>query len=303
MADFPFRSEDEKEALIAFTTKNVPQGKALEGLDVPSLVRRLAPFKCGFLRQAPPSAPLPQRTFTLRELGRYIFPEIGMYAAIDGTVYDIGRKSPPLSFNQICTLLTPPTGYLHSHPGGTEILHQYAGLDATHEFQEAHSDWVQALEETSFLKVGRLVEERPRTDEIDDDEVALLDRVFRISALAAEDTPLYLKLAPYLGTDATEATKDKNAPQCLGQLFDRDDLIVAKLVDVAPRRITVSELKEHSHIPTRAERMEPDDVSDWRVWVAEGSAGDSGRQMVYDVTGKFCSFEISPCFGRDSIRC
>jgi hypothetical protein len=28
----------------------------------------------------------------MRELGRHIYPEVGMYCAIDGDVYDIGRK-------------------------------------------------------------------------------------------------------------------------------------------------------------------------------------------------------------------
>jgi hypothetical protein len=60
--------------------------------DMARLVERLAPYRCGFLRQnAPPALPR-QRIFTMRELARHIYPEVGMYCAIDGDVYDIGRK-------------------------------------------------------------------------------------------------------------------------------------------------------------------------------------------------------------------
>ena len=67
------------------------------GTDDPDVIlKRLAPFKCGFLRQAAGGAPT-QRAFTFRELGRYIYPEIGMYCAINGGVYDLGRTNLLLS--------------------------------------------------------------------------------------------------------------------------------------------------------------------------------------------------------------
>ncbi|KAK4134465.1 cytochrome b5, partial [Trichocladium antarcticum] len=83
------------------------------------LLRQLGPYKCGFLRQARATAPQQQRVFTMRELGRHVFPEIGLYCAVDGVVYDLTR-------------------YYHSHPGGTELLRQHAGRDATGAFQDAH---------------------------------------------------------------------------------------------------------------------------------------------------------------------
>lgn len=75
-------------------------------------------------------------------------------------------------------------GYLHSHPGGETILRQYAGHDATEAFREAHTDWAKTLQAYSSLKVGRIVEERSRTSDIDDDEIVLLGRVFRTSGLS-----------------------------------------------------------------------------------------------------------------------
>jgi hypothetical protein len=90
--DFHFRSEAEKGALIALATGKKSPAAALEGLDVANLLGRLAPHKCGYLRQAA-GLPPGERPFTLRELGRHIYPEVGMYCAVDGAVLDLGRES------------------------------------------------------------------------------------------------------------------------------------------------------------------------------------------------------------------
>jgi hypothetical protein len=92
--DFPFHSDKEKQALIALTTGDEPQGEALDALNMPDLFKRLAPYICGFVRQAAPPAPARERIFTRTELKRCIYPEIGMYCEIDGDVYDLGRKGP-----------------------------------------------------------------------------------------------------------------------------------------------------------------------------------------------------------------
>lgn len=89
--DFPFNSEAEKEALIALVS-NKASGDALNVLDANNLVTRLGPYKCGFLRQMAGAPPSRRRTFTLSELGRHIYPQIGMYCAIDGDVFDLGRE-------------------------------------------------------------------------------------------------------------------------------------------------------------------------------------------------------------------
>jgi hypothetical protein len=90
--EFSFDSEEEKQALLGLMRGNNFQAKDLDEVDMPVFLSRLAPYRCGYLRQEAPATPRRQRTFTLRELGRYIFPEIGMYCAIDGEVYDLGRK-------------------------------------------------------------------------------------------------------------------------------------------------------------------------------------------------------------------
>lgn len=91
-----------------------------------SLLARLGPNKCGYLKQAPVStSSLKPRLFTQYELGRHLYPPMGMYCAIDGDLYDLGRKIcryyqvkfPGLSIIQV--------SYLDSHPGGSQILRQF----------------------------------------------------------------------------------------------------------------------------------------------------------------------------------
>ncbi len=89
--DFPFPTLGDLEDV---TSKEKTLEEALATDDPAVILERLAPYKCGFLRQAACGAPT-QRPFTLRELGRYIFPNIGMYCAIDGDVYDLGRMESP----------------------------------------------------------------------------------------------------------------------------------------------------------------------------------------------------------------
>ena len=178
---FPYDSAAEKEALIALATKKRSQGKALEGLDVSDLLARLAPYKCGYIRQAPGAAPSRHRTFTLRELGRYIYPQIGMYCAIGGDVYDLGRKYMCLVLSHAEPLRLTSAGYLHSHPGGEQILHHYAGRDVTDAFCATHTDWARTLKNNGDLRVGRMVDEISQISHMEEDEIVLLDRVFGFS--------------------------------------------------------------------------------------------------------------------------
>ncbi|KAH6856166.1 hypothetical protein B0I37DRAFT_366715 [Chaetomium sp. MPI-CAGE-AT-0009] len=268
ITDFPFSSEDEQEALIALASGEKTAGDALAGLNVNNLVTRLGPYKCGFLRPTA-SAPSPgRRQFTLRELGRHIYPQIGMYCALDGDVYDLGR-------------------YLHSHPGGAQILHQYAGRDATDEFRNAHADWVQTLRNHSDLVVGRMVDEITDISHLEDGELVLLGRVFDFSkGFGAKEQKLFEDLSQYNGTDATHALKAENPPNALLELLKRDDLVCAKLVTGTRRLITLAEFRRRNHIPSKAERQRSPGGRDtnWRVWVAVAEKDGPRKQMVYDVT-------------------
>ncbi|KAK3294383.1 uncharacterized protein B0H64DRAFT_400579 [Chaetomium fimeti] len=264
---FPFSSGKEEEALIDLAFGKKTAGDALDDLDVNDLVTRLGPYKCGFLRPTTGVPPSGRREFTLRELGRHIYPQIGMYCALDGDVYDLGR-------------------YLHSHPGGAQILHQYAGRDATDEFRHAHADWVQTLRNHSDLVVGRMVDEITDVSHMEEGELVLLGRVFDFSSFGVNEQKLFDELTPYTGTDATHALKAEDPPDALLELLKRDDLVCAKLVTGARRLITLAEFRRLNHIPSKAERQKSPGAGDtnWRVWVAVAEKDGSKKQMVYDVT-------------------
>ncbi|KAK4460909.1 hypothetical protein QBC42DRAFT_298198 [Cladorrhinum samala] len=111
--------------------------------EFPGIIRSLAPYRMGFIHDRPSQRVRRQREFTLTSLSRHVFREMGMYCAIDNNVYD----------------LSP---YLHSHPGGAEILRQSAGKDVTTEFRAAHvwDNWQTLLSRyDEQLKVGTLVAE------------------------------------------------------------------------------------------------------------------------------------------------
>ncbi|KAK4096089.1 hypothetical protein N658DRAFT_459306 [Parathielavia hyrcaniae] len=271
ITNFRFHSEAERKALTAVATGQKTAAEGLHAFDIPALLRRLAVYKCGYLKQAAGLEP-GERTFTLRELGRYIYPEVGMYCAVNNVILDLGR-------------------YLESHPGGSEILRQYAGRDASVEFENAHSDSQRLLLEYENLRVGWIVYDLFDHNHIKPDELMLFDRAYNITMIARDDTEdFYHALLRHAGTDATEALKDEAPPYALRQLLTRDDMVTAKRPP-AMRDITAAELRNHGYIPSRAERREkpgPRDQS-WRVWVSAvagelGNASAPLKKMVFDVT-------------------
>lgn len=57
----------------------------------------------------------------------------------------------------------------------------FAGRDATDNFYGAHADGVNTLKAHDGLKVGRIVDEISRIDDIDEHEIVLFDKVYRFS--------------------------------------------------------------------------------------------------------------------------
>ena len=185
-------------------------------------------------------------------------------------------------------------------------------------FRETHSDWARTLKNHGDLRVGRLVDEISQISDMEEDEVVLLNRVFTFSSqylppsgtdpLPLPDLPTnvepglfvdhhraYQTLMRYAGTDATQILKEDYPPDALVKLLRRDDLVCAKLVSGTRRPITVAELRKRNNIPTAAERREMPRAGDtnWRVWVSVAGDGDSGKQMVYDVTCIMANFPIA----------
>lgn len=58
------------------------------------------------------------------------------------------------------------------HPGGKQILEQWAGKDCTEEFMQYHQDWEWCLEKFDFLRTGRVVPEKT-VEALTDHEIAM----------------------------------------------------------------------------------------------------------------------------------
>lgn len=182
------------------------------------------------------------------------------------------------------------------------------GRDATEVVRETHNDWEETMKRHDALRIGRIVEERPRGSDIKGDEIALHGQVFQITcqsplllrclacskltiqlAPKVQDETLFNDLQAYVGTDATEVAREEDVSDPLGKLLLRDDLIIAKFAPAARRQITLAQLQKRSHIPRKAERVATPaaDDNDWRVWVAVAETPGSRKKLVYDATSKF----------------
>lgn len=65
------------------------------------------------------------------------------------------------------------------HPGGKSMLEQWAGKDCTDDFKQYHQDWESYLENSDYLRVGRVVSEKP-TEAIGFDEVAIHGNIYHL---------------------------------------------------------------------------------------------------------------------------
>ncbi|KAK3689710.1 hypothetical protein B0T22DRAFT_177256 [Podospora appendiculata] len=129
----------------------------------------------------------------MRFLGRYISTGVGLWTVIDGNVYDL-------------------TDYCPSHPGGENIILQYAELDATDEFKKSHATWEEYLRDFEHLKVGPMVPERdPGTDAgLGEREILLNGWVYEIGEKLYKNKhtrrlyhDLHDQFEPYFKTDIT----------------------------------------------------------------------------------------------------
>ncbi len=239
-SDFPFSSPAEKDALRSIPLKQRPAGEALRDLDTPNLLIRLVPYRCGYLKHAGAGVPLKERAFTMREVGRYIYPQTGMYCVIDGEVYDLGRKQPFPTHTMSGS--NPMPGYLHSHPGGSQILRNFAGRDATLDVQLSHADWAATLTAHNTLRVGRIVEEHPASSDIDDDELFLFDKVYR---LPSQSNPVPVPNPP---------TKQLTPLSRTPYLHPRPLLHPPPLHGEIPRHLSTRRLAPESQLPLRPAR-------------------------------------------------
>lgn len=68
---------------------------------------------------------------------------------------------------------------MNFHPGGTEILRQWAGEDCTAEFKQHHHDWERCLRDFDYLRIGRVISEK-YVGELTDQEIAIHGHIYSL---------------------------------------------------------------------------------------------------------------------------
>ncbi|KAH8203039.1 hypothetical protein TruAng_002767 [Truncatella angustata] len=221
------------------------------------LIGRLMPYRCGLLRSEHRhvSEFYDLQTYTPTSLRYHDNPSLGCYTAIGCFVYNL-------------------TEYCDSHPGGSNILRDVAGRDATSVFlrnTDCHS--LEMLDDQSYahLRVGRMIDE-VKSGDVQDREISLHNYVFDISDLDNKDPALHNLLAPLVGTDATAFLTSHKKD---------DEQIARGLVSLYTnyRQLVVAEINPTIHLRSisREELAQHDGRNNTRTWVAVDDD-------VYDVT-------------------
>ncbi len=99
------------------------------------------------------------------------------------------------------------------HPGGSRILRDWAGKNATAAFKEYHSNWEKLLESYRYLRASVVVPERAPGD-LAATEISLHGVVYNIGRLEVTNYGLYKALEGYAGLEADDVFRLE---------FDRDD--------------------------------------------------------------------------------
>lgn len=85
--------------------------------------------------------------------------------------------------------------FKESHPGGCNILKNWAGRESTEEFARYHRNADQCIEDYDYLRLGRVVEETT-TEELADHEVAINGMVYDLRREYLVQLPLRFQYMP-----------------------------------------------------------------------------------------------------------
>ncbi|KAK1593780.1 cytochrome b5-like Heme/Steroid binding domain-containing protein [Colletotrichum navitas] len=176
----------------------------------------LRPYRIGWAQKKEPEVLYRMHhIFTASEVKWHTTRETGIYVIIRGKVYDF-------------------TNFIDLHPGGSSIIAQVAGTDATSVWDRFHSspmtdfgfDVHQHLE---TLEIGRVVEERFATVlTLPPTEICIRNYIYSKDKIDANNKILDL-LDGYWGTDGTADMEKPNPSEAYLRLWDTPWFIVAKM--------------------------------------------------------------------------
>ncbi|KAK3386855.1 hypothetical protein B0H63DRAFT_141549 [Podospora didyma] len=227
----------------------------------------LAGYRCATVQQIHPQKrkegprdDMDRYVFTLEDVYWMKNPQDGMWFVVDDDVYDL-------------------SSYCDEHPGGTNILKEWAGRDASVPFREYHQNWEEYLEFLHRFKMGRIVPARRADLPLSDGEILHHYQIYSFTSLQEEDPSLYEAL---LAHERQDITNLRNRPWELRSLIrDYPELVIAHVQ--RPRQlkeITLAELAQKNQLipgPVPEKMIRPIVYSAPIAWI-------SIDDVVYDVS-------------------
>ncbi|KAG6356324.1 hypothetical protein INS49_015712 [Diaporthe citri] len=280
---FPFESTAQRIML-----RSNPGGNPMHAIDEDDtvtpeqVVDYLWPYRCATLAEPRPAEGPGASSgclYTSKEVAWHTYRETGMYTIIRDNVYDM-------------------TEFVDCHPGGTTLIEQWAGKDATEAFNRYHYDAERCLADYDFLRIGRVIKEARLPIAIN--QIIVHGMVYDLTPIDSWMVYGWKEIQEATqslrGTDASEkvmADLVVDVPDVLLDLISRRELIVAKIPPPLPK-VTPEELASNDgsimDLPGELVNSDPAKLPPLRrpVWVSHG-------RNVYDVTA-FCEY------GEDSLR-
>ncbi|KAK2059522.1 hypothetical protein LY76DRAFT_512016 [Colletotrichum caudatum] len=178
----------------------------------------LRPYRIGWVQKAFQATDLTHHVFTASEVKWHTTRETGIYIIIRGMVYNF-------------------TELIDQHPGGSSIIAQVAGTDATSDWDTFHDEPMTDFgfnvhDKLASLKIGRVIEERMATTmTLSPTEICIRNFIYskeRIAQCSPNDDILKL-LDGLWGTDGTADMEKPNPSAGYLGLWGNPWYIVAKM--------------------------------------------------------------------------
>ncbi|KAK3385291.1 hypothetical protein B0H63DRAFT_522631 [Podospora didyma] len=242
LTNFPFLTTTQRKLVLSSPLGNLGKVASMYPADIHFdwLQRRLGPYRVATVKE-PHANKFPnmrrQEVYTVRQIKTHIFRPTGLYAVIHNVVYDL-------------------SDYVDIHPGGSKLIMDAAGQDATVAFTSGHPEkWREYLDDMERYRIGYLVPERSARQPLRWNEIALNDYVYNISILNEPDSTkdLYHKLhnglGMYYGQDITQQYEERKLiDPCIQLLMDQPHIAVAHLDRYAMADVPADELASHYNL-------------------------------------------------------
>ncbi|KAK1967021.1 cytochrome b5-like Heme/Steroid binding domain-containing protein [Colletotrichum sublineola] len=215
--ELPPESQD-LESIFAGSSHEDPVAKAVNLGYHPDVIHEtLRPYWIGQVYKKGERRSRVHYVFTESEVRWHTTRETGIYIIIRGKVYDF-------------------TKFIDVHPGGSSIIAQIAGTDATAAWDKFHGSLYTDFPfdihaQLDNLEIGRIVEERIQTAmTLSPNEICIRNCIYsKDRSDAHEEKKIIDLLDGYWGSDGTAEMEKPDAPEVYIRLWDRPWLIVAKL--------------------------------------------------------------------------